>query len=137
MGQLFVLCTNCLKYKNNLLSTKHHTFFFLFNTLKCWTTVLCCSILYCHILFCPIFFFLPIKRYLVKNIGATFRSWWELNHQIVLLQIPTQSIGTGLSKIAVAIFNIAENGDQIRLMQSISRLCCNHIDIKTLLWLKW
>jgi hypothetical protein len=93
-GQLFVLCTNCLKYKNNLLSTKHRTRQNLFNTLNI-----------CPVLFYPILssiYILQIKRYLVKNIGATFRSWWEFDHQTVLLQIPTQSIGTMLSKIAVA-----------------------------------
>jgi hypothetical protein len=53
MGQLFVLCTNRLKYQNNLLSTKYSTTYNLFNTLN-----------YCSVLFYLVLSYTVVKIFI-------------------------------------------------------------------------
>jgi hypothetical protein len=59
-GQFFVLHTSCLKYQNNLLSTKHYINIKFVQYLKLY------SLLFSHILLCSVFIFCRSKDH--KNI---------------------------------------------------------------------
>jgi cell division protein FtsW (lipid II flippase) len=54
-GQLFVLCTSCLKYQSNILTTKHRITQNLFNILNV------CYVLYCLVMFCLILTFCKLN----------------------------------------------------------------------------